>query len=108
MANTKKAAVGFIFLTLVIDIVGLGIIIPVIPQLIKGLLHTDDLSKELDLYDFLIPVCKADSIIGLDLSLPFKQNTRVQASPAIPLISNPIGYQFVFPIYQLYVFRKVP
>jgi len=36
MANTKKAAVGFIFLTLVIDIVGLGIIIPVIPQLIKG------------------------------------------------------------------------
>ena len=45
MANTKKAAVGFIFLTLVIDIVGLGIIIPVIPQLIQGLLHTQDLSK---------------------------------------------------------------
>jgi DHA1 family tetracycline resistance protein-like MFS transporter len=45
MANTKKAAVGFIFLTLVIDIVGLGIIIPVIPQLIEGLLHTHDLSK---------------------------------------------------------------
>ncbi len=45
MANTKKAAVGFIFFTLVIDIVGLGIIIPVIPQLIEGLLHTQDLSK---------------------------------------------------------------
>jgi DHA1 family tetracycline resistance protein-like MFS transporter len=45
MENTKKAAVGFIFLTLVIDIVGLGIIIPVVPQLIKGLLHTSDLSK---------------------------------------------------------------
>lgn len=45
MANTKKAAVGFIFLTLVIDIVGLGIIIPVIPQLIESLLHTHDLSK---------------------------------------------------------------
>ncbi len=45
MANTKKAAVGFIFFTLVIDIVGLGIIIPVVPQLIKGLLHTSDLSK---------------------------------------------------------------
>jgi MFS transporter, DHA1 family, tetracycline resistance protein len=45
MAITKKAAVGFIFLTLVIDIVGLGIIIPVVPQLIKGLLHTSDLSK---------------------------------------------------------------
>jgi DHA1 family tetracycline resistance protein-like MFS transporter len=45
MENTKKAAVGFIFLTLVIDIIGLGIIIPVVPQLIKGLLHTSDLSK---------------------------------------------------------------
>ncbi len=45
MAHTKKAAVGFIFFTLVIDIAGLGIIIPVIPQLIEGLLHTQDLSK---------------------------------------------------------------
>lgn len=40
--------------------------------------YSDDISKELDLYDFLIPVCKADSIVGLDLSLPFKQNTRVE------------------------------
>lgn len=45
MANDKKAAVGFIFFTLVIDIIGLGIIIPVVPQLIKGLIHTDDISK---------------------------------------------------------------
>ncbi len=45
MANDRKAAVGFIFFTLVIDIVGLGIIIPVVPQLIKGLIHTDDISK---------------------------------------------------------------
>jgi DHA1 family tetracycline resistance protein-like MFS transporter len=45
MAKDRKAAVGFIFLTLVIDIIGLGIIIPVVPQLIKGLIHTDDISK---------------------------------------------------------------
>jgi len=43
--NNKQAAVGFIFFTLVIDIVGLGIIIPVVPALIKGLIHTDDISK---------------------------------------------------------------
>ncbi len=45
MAKDRKAAVGFIFLTLVIDIIGLGIIIPVVPQLIKGLIHTDNISK---------------------------------------------------------------
>ena len=45
MANKREAAVGFIFLTLVIDIIGLGIIIPVVPQLIKTLAHTDDISK---------------------------------------------------------------
>ena len=37
----KKAAIGFIFLTLVIDITGWGIIIPVIPKLIKELIHGD-------------------------------------------------------------------
>ncbi len=45
MARNKKAAVGFIFLTLLIDVIGLGIIIPVMPQLIKHLLGTDDISK---------------------------------------------------------------
>ena len=43
--NNRQAAVGFIFFTLVIDIVGLGIIIPVVPALIKGLIHTEDISK---------------------------------------------------------------
>ena len=43
--NKRKAAVGFIFLTLLIDVIGLGIIIPVMPQLIKHLLGTDDISK---------------------------------------------------------------
>jgi DHA1 family tetracycline resistance protein-like MFS transporter len=45
MANNRKAAVGFIFFTLVLDIIGLGIIIPVIPQLIEQLLGTHDISK---------------------------------------------------------------
>jgi DHA1 family tetracycline resistance protein-like MFS transporter len=45
MANQRKAAVGFIFLTLLIDIVGLGVIIPVMPALIKQLLHTEDISQ---------------------------------------------------------------
>jgi DHA1 family tetracycline resistance protein-like MFS transporter len=43
--NNRKAAVGFIFLTLLIDVIGLGIIIPVMPQLIKHLVGTEDISK---------------------------------------------------------------
>lgn len=34
MAEPKKAALGFIFVTLLIDVIGFGIIIPVMPQLI--------------------------------------------------------------------------
>lgn len=37
----KKAAVSFIFVTLVLDILGWGIIIPIMPALIKELGHTD-------------------------------------------------------------------
>lgn len=44
MRNKKDAALGFIFITLLIDSVGLGIIIPIMPDLIKGMIH-DDLSK---------------------------------------------------------------
>lgn len=40
-ANKKTAAMGFIFITLFIDITGWGIIIPVIPKLIKELIHGD-------------------------------------------------------------------
>lgn len=39
--STKKAAIGFIFVTLLIDITGWGIILPVIPKLIKELIHGD-------------------------------------------------------------------
>jgi len=42
MANTRKAAVGFIFITILIDVIGFGIIIPVFPQLLQHLLHVAD------------------------------------------------------------------
>lgn len=37
----KQAALGFIFITLLIDVTGLGIIIPVLPKLIETLIHGD-------------------------------------------------------------------
>ncbi len=37
MATTRKATIGFIFITLLIDITGLGLIIPVVPKLIQEL-----------------------------------------------------------------------
>lgn len=38
MASPRKAAIGFIFITLMIDITGLGLIIPVMPKLIEELM----------------------------------------------------------------------
>lgn len=37
----KKAAIGFIFITLMIDVTGLGLVIPVFPKLIQQLIHGD-------------------------------------------------------------------
>jgi DHA1 family tetracycline resistance protein-like MFS transporter len=39
--NKARAALGFIFITLLIDVTGLGIIIPVLPKLIGELIHGD-------------------------------------------------------------------
>ena len=39
MATDRKAAVGFIFITLLIDVMGWGLIIPVMPELISQLKH---------------------------------------------------------------------
>ncbi|HEY5405974.1 MAG TPA: TCR/Tet family MFS transporter [Ginsengibacter sp.] len=39
MAPNRKSALGFIFFTLLIDVTGLGIIIPVLPKLIEELIH---------------------------------------------------------------------
>lgn len=41
MASKKKAALGFIFITLLIDITGWGLVIPVFPKLIKELTNAD-------------------------------------------------------------------
>lgn len=41
----RKAAMGFIFITLLIDVTGFGVIIPVMPKLIEQLLGVDDISK---------------------------------------------------------------
>ena len=41
MASNRNAAVGFIFITLLIDVIGFGIIIPVMPKLISQLKHVD-------------------------------------------------------------------
>src|SRR5688572_17502603 len=37
MSRSKKAAINFIFITLLIDVMGWGLIIPVMPQLISQL-----------------------------------------------------------------------
>lgn len=39
MADNRKAAIGFIFITLLIDVMGWGLIIPVMPKLISELKH---------------------------------------------------------------------
>lgn len=41
MAKNRQAAIGFIFITLMIDVTGLGLIIPVLPKLIEQLIHGD-------------------------------------------------------------------
>ena len=41
MASQRNAAVGFIFITVLIDVIGFGIIIPVMPGLISSLKHVD-------------------------------------------------------------------
>ena len=41
MANSRQAAIRFIFLTLLIDVTGLGLIIPVMPKLIESMIDGD-------------------------------------------------------------------
>ncbi len=45
MASNKKAAIGFIFITLLIDVIGFGLIIPVIPKLIEDLSGNSSVSN---------------------------------------------------------------
>jgi MFS transporter, DHA1 family, tetracycline resistance protein len=39
MIHHKRAALGFIFITVLVDVIGFGIIIPVLPKLIEKLIH---------------------------------------------------------------------
>ena len=39
MSSNRSAAISFIFITLLIDVTGIGLIIPVVPGLIKELIH---------------------------------------------------------------------
>ncbi|MEO8202067.1 MAG: TCR/Tet family MFS transporter [Gemmatimonadota bacterium] len=41
VVQPRRAAVAFIFVTVVLDVLALGIIIPVLPQLVKDFLHGD-------------------------------------------------------------------
>ena len=45
MTSSRKPAMGFIFITLLIDVIGLGLIIPVMPKLIEQLLGITDIGK---------------------------------------------------------------
>jgi DHA1 family tetracycline resistance protein-like MFS transporter len=59
----KQAAIGFIFITLLIDVIGWGLIIPVMPELIAGLKHitVNEASKQggllLFVYAFMQFIC---------------------------------------------------
>ena len=39
MTSNRTAAISFIFITLLIDVTGIGLIIPVVPGLIEQLIH---------------------------------------------------------------------
>ena len=41
MQKQKKAAVTFIFITVLIDVIGFGIIIPVLPKLLAEMIQID-------------------------------------------------------------------
>ncbi|MCA2981945.1 MAG: TCR/Tet family MFS transporter [Myxococcaceae bacterium] len=36
MASARKASIGFIFVTLFLDILGIGLLIPIVPQVVRG------------------------------------------------------------------------
>lgn len=44
--NTSKPALGFIFLTLLMDVLGFGLLIPVAPTLVRTILHPGTLATE--------------------------------------------------------------
>lgn len=53
MLTNKKAALGFIFITILIDVIGFGIIIPVVPKLLMELGHMNN-SKASEIGGYLM------------------------------------------------------
>lgn len=75
MATPRKAAIGFIFITLLIDVMGWGLIIPVLPRLISQLKH--------------IPVNEASTYGALLISV--YAITQFVFSPVIGNLSDKYG-----------------
>ncbi|HUR45857.1 MAG TPA: TCR/Tet family MFS transporter [Candidatus Saccharimonadales bacterium] len=51
--SSRKPAVAFIFVTLVIDILGIGLIIPILPNLVASFVENHDVSKASTVYGLL-------------------------------------------------------
>lgn len=79
MATTAKpkrpAALGFIFITLLIDVIGFGIIIPVVPKLIEKLVHCD---------------VRTASLYGLSLTIAYA-SMQFLFAPVIGNLSDKFG-----------------
>ncbi len=75
MASNRQAAIGFIFITLLIDVMGWGLIIPVMPKLISELKH--------------IPINEASAYGGLLLSA--YAITQFLFAPVIGNLSDKYG-----------------
>ncbi|HTD68167.1 MAG TPA: MFS transporter, partial [Candidatus Limnocylindria bacterium] len=41
LVRTRKPAIVFIFITLVLDIIGIGIVVPILPKLVEQFQHGD-------------------------------------------------------------------
>ncbi len=91
MQTSRKAAMGFIFVTLLIDVMGFGLIIPVLANLISALKG--------------IPFNKA-SIYGGYLLMAFA-GTQFLFSPVIGNLSDRYGRRPVLPKFVVWVWHRL-
>ena len=52
---SRKPALGFIFVTLVLDILGIGLVVPILPKLIEEF-QGHDVGRAADTYGFLASI----------------------------------------------------
>src|SRR3954470_13743660 len=81
LMSSRKPAVAFIFVTLVIDILGIGLIIPILPKLVSTFVENQDVSKASTIYGSLAALYSlmqflCAPILG-SLSDRFGQKTKV-------------------------------